>query len=292
MTYATFIQNLRNQVGDTRRRVHVDWTGDGSTTTFQIPKDYYPVYDVAGTYVVKVNGVTQTEVTNYTLDKETGTLVFGVAPPNGQAVIIDHSAVHLTDASWLDIVNRVILSLGDDFWKEFVDTTNFTTTANMLSLALTASQPNCIAVYEFAHRLNTGEDWQPVENFTNWRYDKDNNTIYIGSREIFTATGELLKIRGLKKYTLGDDTGDTLDVQDAFLTILEFGSIGRYWRYRYKDVVELVTKFTQEPSRTPLQELIMLADRAERDYEREKAKLKPQKPARQIPVYKEGGGRP
>ena len=49
---------------------------------------------------------------------------------------------------------------------------------------------------------------------------------------------------------------------------------------------------TQESSRTPLQELIMLSDRFDRLYEQEKAKLKPGKPARIIPLYKEGGGRP
>lgn len=290
MTYATYITQLRNQVGDTRRRVHVDWTADGATTVFQMPTDTFPVLDQSATYTVKFATVTKTEGTDYTLDKETGTLVTIATQSNGVAITIDSSAVYVTDAGWLQIINDVIKSLGDDFWKEFVDET-LLTTANMLSLALTG-QPNCIAVYDFWYRQNTSENWETVENFTNWRYDRENNKIYLGDRTQFTVANELLKIRGLKTYTLGTAVTDTVDVQDRFITIIEFGAIGRFWRYRYKFVVELVSKMTQESSRTPLQELIMLSDRFDRLYEAEKAKLKPAKPPRIIPQYKEGGGRP
>lgn len=295
MLYSALITQLRNQVGDTKRRIHVDFTGDGTTTVFQLPTETFPVYDGTGTsaHVLKVAGVTQTENTNYTLDKDAGTIVFiTTAPGNGVALTFDAIAVYLTDQNWLDIINSVIYSMGDDFWKEFVDTTNFTATANMLSLSLVASQANAIAVYEFQRRVATTDDWTPVENDCNWRYDRDNNIIYIGIRNAFTLTGELLRIRGLKKYTIGTAVTDTLDVQDKFLTIIEYGSIARYWRFRYKSVVELVSKMSQEASRTPLQELIMLSDRFDRLYEIEKGKLKPAKPAHIIPPYKNGGGRP
>ena len=292
MLYSALITNLRNQVGDTRRRVHVDWTGDGTTTIFQLPDECFPVLDQSGTYALKVAGSTQTENTNYSLDKNTGTIVFlTTAPTNGQAVTWDGSAVYLTDANWLELINSGIRSMGDDFFKEFIDTAH-TATANMLSLSLVSLQANCIAVYEFQRRTATTDNWQGVEQDTNWRYDRDNNIIYLGIREAFDTTGELLRIRGLKTYTLGDEVTDTIDVQDKFLTIVEYACISRYWRWRYKSVVELVSKMSQEASRTPLQELIMLSDRFDRLYEIDKAKLKPAKPARIIPPYKEGGGRP
>ncbi len=292
MTYAQLITQLRNQVGDTRRRVHVDFTGDGTTTIFQLPTDTFPVLDQSGIYTLKVAGSTQTENTNYTLDKDAGTIVFiTTAPGNGIALTWDASACYLTDQNWLDIINAVIYSMGDDFWKEFIDTAH-TATANMLSLSLVSLQANAIAVYEFQRRVATTDDWEPVEQDCNWRYDRDNNVIYIGIRDTFTLTGELLRIRGLKKYTIGTAVTDTIDTQDKFLTILEYGSIARYWRYRYKSVVELVSKMSQEASRTPLQELIMLSDRFDRLYEIEKGKLKPGKPAHIIPPYRNGGGRP
>lgn len=291
MNYLTWINQLRAQSGDIKRRVHVDWTGNNSDTVFQMPADTFPVLDDDTTYTVKVNGVTQTETTHYSLDKTTGTLTMVNTPGSNIPVTIDSVAVYLRDADWLQITNDVIRSLGDDFWKEFVDTAH-TTTANMLSLSLTSLQPLAIAVYEFQHRQNSSSEWRAVEEICNWRYDRDNNIIYIGVQTAFPNTGDALRIRGLKTYTLGDTTDDTLDVQDKFLTVLEYGCLARYWRWRYKDVVELVSKMTQESSRTPLQELIMLSDRFDRLYDIEKSKLKPQKPARMIPQFKHGGGRP
>ena len=292
MLYSALITQLRQQVGDVRRRVHVDFTGDGSTTVFILPTDTFPVFDQAGTFTLKVATVTQTENTDFTLDKDSGTIVFITTPPtNGAAITWDASAVYLTDANWLDVINQVIKSLGDDFWKEFVDTAH-TATANMLSLSLVALQANTIAVYDFQRRTATTDDWVPVEEDVNWRYDRDNNIIYIGNINAFTVTGELLRIRGLKKYTLGTATSDTVDVQEKFETIIEYGCIARYWRWRYKSVVELVSKMSQEASRTPLQELIMLSDRFDRLYEIEKGKLKPGKPAHIIPPYRNAGGRP
>jgi len=290
MLYSALITQLRNQVGDTKRRIHVDFLGDGATTVFQLPVDTFPVLE--SSYTLKVATVAKTETTDFTLDKNAGTIVFvNTAPTNGQAVTFDATAVYLTDANWLDVINQVIYSLGDDFWKEFIDTAH-TATINMLSLSLVALQANCIAVYEFQRRTSTSSNWTTVETNTNWRYSRDENIIYISDREAFTLTGELIRIRGLKKYTIGTAITDTLDVQDKFLTILEYGCIARYWRWKYKDVVELVSKMSQEASRTPLQELIMLSDRFDRLYEIEKGKLKPGKPARVIPRYLEGSGRP
>lgn len=292
MTYSTFIGQLRTQVGDTRRRVHVNWVGDAITTIFQMPTDTFPIFDQVNTILVRRAGSIITEGTDFTLDRETGTLVMNVVPAVGETLTIDCSAVYLLDSTWLLIINDVIRSLGDDFWKEFVDEDNLKTTANMLSIPLSPHQEGCIAVYDFWYRPNNSVNWSTVENFTNWRYDRENNRIYIGDKYVFGASGEPLKIRGLKAYTLGTNITNAVDVQDRFLTIIEYGAVARYWRYRYKNVVELVSKLSTEPSRTPLQELIMLSDRFDRLYEIEKTKLKPQKPPRIIPQNKDGGGRP
>ena len=292
MTYAEYIAQLRPQVGDNPKRTGASWLADGTITAFQMPKGTFPVYDDASRYVVKDNGTEQTENTDYSLDKESGTLVFATAPSAGHTITIDCSVVHLTNASWISHINAGIRSLGKDFFKEFTDDTTFTSTANMLSLSLATGQPNCIAVYGFQWRGSSSEDWEDVSNFVNWRYDPDNNIIHIGLRTAFYATGNALRIRGLKTYTIGDSVSDDLDVQDQYLTVVEYLVKARYWKHRYQDVVETVTKQTQDATRTPLQNLIMLADRAERDYEAEKAKLKPMKPAQFIPKYLEGGGRP
>lgn len=290
MLYSAYISKLRAQVGDVIRMSHLSWTGDGTSKIFELPPDAFPVLE--SSYTIHVDGVTKTETTDFTLDREAGILTFVTAPADTKSITLDCQSVHLQDATWIQIINDTILSLGDDFWKEFVDATSFTTTAQMLSLSLVASQANCIAVYDYWYKASSSGEWQPVENFANWRYDRDNNIIYNGSILDFTVSSQLLKIRGLKKYTLGTLTSDTIDVQDKFMTIIDFGTIARYWRYRYKNVIELISKQTQENTRTPLQELMMLSDRYVRDFENEKARLKPTKPARKIPVYLQGKGRP
>ena len=163
MDYAAKIAELRAQTGDRKRRVHVDWIGDGGTTVFQMPDDTFPILDDAATYEVKVNAVAQTEVTDYSLDEASGTITFVIAPPDTEAITIDSIAVYLRDEDWLHVINDVIRSLGDDFWKEFVDNDNLTTTASMLSLSLVSDHPNCIAVYDFQYRQSTTDNWTVVE---------------------------------------------------------------------------------------------------------------------------------
>lgn len=292
MTYAQFIDQLRAQVGDVKRSIHVFWTADGSTTVFQMPTDSYPVYDDSTTYVVKNAGSTLTENTDYVLDKVAGTITMVSAPTLNNLITIDSKKAYLRDEDWINIVNAVVRSLGDDFFKEFVDVSGLSTTAGMLSLSLVSPHPECIAVNEFFYRNSSSENWRPVESITNWRYDRDNNVIYIGDQNTFSSTGTPLKVRGLKTYLLGDGGADDIDVQSKYWTILEYGAIARYWKWRYKDVVELISKQSQESSRTPLQELIMLSDRFDRLYEMEKVKLKPSKPARFIPSRLPNGGSP
>lgn len=291
MTHATFISRLRVQVGDVEKWVHVDWTGDGNTVLFLMPLLTYPVLE--SSYTVKVGGVTKTEVTDYSLNKETGAITFVTAPTNGTAVSIDNKTVALLDTVWMDIIASSIGSLGDDFWKEFTDETNFVSTANMTSLDLSVLQPKCIAVIDFARRKNgTAMDWCQVEDSANWRFSRDENKIYLGTREAFTTAGEPLKIKGLKSYTIGTATTDVIDVQDRFITILEYACVSRYWRYKIRELVESLAEVTQETTRTKLQEIIMIIDRYDRWYEMEKAKLKPMRPARIIPAFNNRGGRP
>lgn len=289
MLYSTFISSLRVQVGDLEKHVHVDWSGDGTTTVFLMPLLTFPVLE--SSYTVKIGGVTKTETTDYTLNKETGAIVFTSAPANAALITMDAKRVSLLDSVWLDILNATVRSLGDDFYKEFTDDTQVTT-ANMLSFDLATPQPKCIAISDVMYREVSSDDYEPIENFVNWRYARDENKLYFGSREAFPLSGKTIKLKGLKTYVLGTTVADTFDVQDKYLTVIEFGAIARYWRYKFRENIESLSKMTQETTRTPLQELIMLADRYDRWYTEEKAKLKPMKPARIIPVKVQNGGRP
>lgn len=70
-------------------------TGDGSEVDFQLTKTYTDgsythtrtiEKPVSGTVVVEVNGVAQTEGSDYTVDYTTGIVTFGTAPTAGHAV--------------------------------------------------------------------------------------------------------------------------------------------------------------------------------------------------------------
>lgn len=292
MLYSSWITRCRNQSGDLRRRRHIDWLGDNTSTIFQIPDDCYPVLDQSGTYVVKVGGVSKSEGSDYTLDKETGTLVFAAAPGTNVTVTIDHSSVRVTDAGWMQITNDVIKSMGDDFYTEFTDSTNLTTTANMSSLSVNAANTRCTELYDLLYRESSAMPWTPINKLCNWRHQREDNTIYFGRSDVFTTTGWGLKIRGLASYALSDTVSDTMPVQDRFHTVLENGCLDRYWQWRYKEVVQLISKMSTETTRTPLQELIMLSDRYHRLFLDEKNKLKPMKPAYRIPNHNPHGGHP
>ena len=292
MTYASYITTLRNEVGDVSRPVHVDWIADGATSVFQMPVDTFPVLDQSATYTLKKNGSLLTEGTDYTLDKDAGVIVMASTPSANDALAWDGRAIYLTDASWLAIVQDTIRSLGLDFFKEFTDTTTLTTTYQQTILPLATAFPRVFAVYQFQFQNSPTDRFVGVERYANWRFSREDQPLYSGTPDAFPQTGLPIKIRGLSGYNLGSAVTDTIDVQDMYMTIVQYGSIARYWQWRYKSVIELVSKMTQEPTRTPLQELMMLNDRFQRLYEAEKARLKPAKPARIIPAYKEGGGNP
>ena len=279
MLYSDFITALRHQVGDVSRPAHVDFIADGVTTIFQLPTDTFPILDQAGTYQLAKNGTPLSEGGDYSLDKDSGVIIVTSLPAANDALAWDGRATYLTDASWLAIINSTIQSLGLDFFKEFTDSTTLTTVANAVSVALASAFPQIFAVYLFQFQWQPGDNFVGVEKYANWRFSKEDQTIYVGTPDGIPASGLPIKIRGLNKYILGATVGATIDVQSQFMTIVEYGAIARYWRWRYKSVVELVSKMTQEPTRTPLQELMMLSDRFDRLYESEKARLKPMKPA-------------
>lgn len=69
-------------------------TGNGSTTVFQVTRTMgvfkESIYEInpSPAPIVKVNGVTKTVTTDYTINSSTGVITFVVAPPNTQAVTV------------------------------------------------------------------------------------------------------------------------------------------------------------------------------------------------------------
>lgn len=275
MTYGDFIQELRIQSGDLSKSVAADWVANGETKVLLLPLLTYPI--VADSYVLKLAGVALTETTDYTIDLETGRIELVDMPTDGDIFEFTGQRVALTDEAWVIIINDVIRSMSEAFFKEITDIATYTTTANMRSISLA----DFIGVYDIG--------WFPAGSnnrvkVSNWRWSADEQKLYFGDYAEFSVTGRPLYIRGLKKYTLGTVSTDTLDMQDRFLSVLKLGCIAQYWRYKIRENVETISKITQETTRTAIQELIMLADRWDRWFQIEWTKLAPPRPSYSIPV--------
>lgn len=274
MTYGDFIQTLRVQSGDLPKSMAADWVANGETKVLLLPLLTYPV--VADSYTLKLGGVPLTETTDYTINLETGRIDLVDMPSDGDIFEFTGERVSLTDSAWITIVNNVIRSMQEAFFKEVTDIVSYTSSANMRSLALAGF----IAVYDVGWFPSGSNNRQDISN---WRWSPDEEKLYFGDYYEFTTAGRPMFIRGLKKYTLGTDVDDTLDMQDRFLSVLELGCVARYWRYKIRENVETITKITQETTRTALQEIIMLADRWDRWFQIEWQKLSPPRPSYKIP---------
>lgn len=283
MTYGTFIDQLRIQSGDLKKTAGATWTADGSTKVLLLPVLSYPV--LAASYTMKKNGVNLTETTDFTIDLETGRIDIVSLPANGDIFEFVGTRVSLTDNAWIGIINDVIRAMSEAFFKEVTDSVTFTTTAHMRSLALA----DFIAVFDIGYYPTGNTD---LVNAQNWRFSPDEEKAYFGDYDEFQATGNVVKVRGLKKYTLGALISDTLDMQDRFLGVLKLGCIAQYWRYKIRENVENLAKITQDTTRTGIQELIMLADRYDRWFQIDWQKLSPPRPSHRIPIFNPRKGRP
>lgn len=285
MLYSAYISKLRAEVRDLAKPMHNDMTGDGSTTLFQLTD--FPVLE--GSYIVQVASSQKTENTDYTIDRESGLITFAVAPSAAAAVDVDYKYAHLTDASWLTIINRVLSDMRGEFFREVVNDDFEDTVADEIEKD---APDECIDVIQWWYKTtdNPSVRWTLVKDAgINWRYSKESNKIHLG---IGFNSAYRTKLHYLKGYVLGDATTDDLDIQAEFEGVLQLGCIWKYWDYRLADRVEVTTKVTQERTITPLENIRNLSTHYYRLYLKEKGRKKPTKPGRLLGNSVNGGGTP
>lgn len=274
MLYSDFITRLRAEARDNPRAMHYDWTGDGSIVLFQLGDGDYPVLE--DSYTFKINAVTQTEPSQYSLDNEGGLITTQSAPTDGHPITLDYKKVKVTDDSWLNIINYVIDDMEGSYFRE-VDDPNF---GNATQDAIEYSGPtNCIDVVQFFYRTvdNASLDWEPVIEYTNWRYSKDENELKLGSALV---AGYPMRLHYLKGFARGTAVTDTLDIQDRFLGVLQLGCMWRYYDFLLGLRAQEQTKASKEEDLSPLSSLREQSRHYKRLYEEAKSKKKPTKPSR------------
>jgi hypothetical protein len=284
MLYSEFITILRAEAKDLARPMHNDFTGDGSTSLFVVTDA--PILE--SSYYVKVDGAQKTEGSDYTIDRELGLITFAVAPADKKAVTIDYKYVHLTNYSWIQVINDILKDMEGSFWREVSDPTTLTSEADALTYNCPA---NCIDVINVFYKSSSSSDaWNMLSDYCNWRYSKDLNQILLG-KAFFTA-GYPMKVDYLKGYTPGTLITSTLDIQTKYEPVLKLGCMWRYYDYRLADRVETTTKVSKERTVTPLQNIQALSQHYYKLYLKEKGRNKPTKPMRILTNNKPNGGTP
>jgi len=86
-TSASYTDLAGTMTFQTEGSANDSFTGDGTTKTFQLT--YYPI--VPDSQTVKVDGVTQTEDTDYTINDGTGKLAFTTSPASGAVIEVTYT---------------------------------------------------------------------------------------------------------------------------------------------------------------------------------------------------------
>lgn len=285
MDYAAYISHLRSEAKDLAVPTHFDFRGDGTIAVFTV--DDAPILEAS--YVVKVAGTQKTEGADYTIDRELGAITFATAPALNAAVTIDYKCVHLTDASYIRIINEVLADMSGPFFREVLDDDFDVSEADARTYA---APDNCIDVINWWYRTADDEsiNWVMVREFSNWRYSMDENDLHLGRP--FSTAGYPMKLHYLVGYIPGTASTSTLDIQPRYEGVLTLGCLHRYYDHRMPDRVETDTKVTRERTVTPLQNLQALSQHYYKLYLKEKGRRAPTKPMRLLTSRVAGGGQP
>lgn len=115
------------------------FTGDGSTATFQMyitrtlgsitgrkkvmhPRQLNAFAGVTPAPVVRSNGVTKVETTDYTINYSTGIITFGAGDIPGNGHVVDATFHYDTPVCGVseELATQVVQAFGDDPWQEVV----------------------------------------------------------------------------------------------------------------------------------------------------------------------------
>jgi len=289
LTYSSLISEERIACGDLAKYIHDQQIGDGITTILITSEQ--PVG--TATLLIKKDGTAQIEGTatdGYIVDYQRGVITFATAAAADATLTADYQRERLTDETWVNIVNDTIRDMTPDFWKEVIDTTTSTTVANQKTYDLPSGCLMLVNAY-FKTSSAATENYQTLKSGGyNWRYSRDLNQLILG--DTMETGGYPLRWHYLSSYTLSTLTTATVDVQDAFKTVLQCGVRQRYWEYRQQDKVNLTSMVATEKTMTPLQNILALAQYWGGKYQLVKRSLKPTKPSRPLSSYVEGAGIP
>jgi len=254
MTYLEFINKLRVELKDFARVRRVRFDGDGSTTLFELAD--IPIQDAS--YVVKVTDVVQTEVDDYTLDKDTGLLEFTSAPTAASDNIeITYKSVKVRDEDYLQLINDAIDHFRWIFWKMGTDTSSFTTVKDQYEYDLSSITDILYVIRAYYKDSATATVWKAVSMVTNWKYYT--RLIKLYTDPPFDIDSLPMKLIYLKSLTKGATTSATLDIPTEWLLPFKFYVYARYYEMLIPEKIGDTSAVTTQPSFTPAQAIYNIA---------------------------------
>jgi len=248
MLYSALILTLRSELKDFGRIHQETIDGDASTLNFILKNT--PVKDAS--YVVKIGGVTKTETTDYTIDKDTGVLTFVSAPASGSDnVSVSYQSVKIRDADYIQLINDGIDHFRWKFWKETDNSTTITTVRNQYEYDLSTLTGILYVLNVWYKSSSAATDWNSVQAFTNWKWLARQTKLYTDPP--FDTSSLPIKIRYLKSFTKGTATTATVDIPDEILLPFKYYIYARFYERIIPEKISETAAVTTFPSFAPVQ---------------------------------------
>ena len=283
MTYLQFINKLRVELKDLPRLQRDRWDGDGTTKIF--PLSAVAIKDA--TYVVKVGGVTQTEVTHYTIDKDVGIITFVAAPASASDnVECTYQAVNIRDEDYVEIINDGIDYFRWKFWRMDIDTTTLTSVKDQYEYDCSGIT-GILYILNAWYKISSGATvWQTIQSLTNWKYYTRLQKLY--TNPPFTGSSYPMKLLYLKSFTKGTTASATLDIPDEWLLPYKFYCYARYYERLIPEKIHETAAITTFPTYTPAQVTFNIAEAYYGKADKIATKIAPKLPP--MPIKQLSGG--
>lgn len=287
-TYSEFVLELRKQVRDLERSELDTFDGDGATTRFVLSHDNV----VDSTYVVKVGGVTKTENTHYTINKDSGEVTFtsGNVPASGNDnVTVEYRYTKVRDDQFIEMANEAIDAYEQDLWETALDDSTLTTTANAYEISLATISANVLFVIDAYYKVSSAatSPWISLGTVTNAKFLKDQNKLAINPP--FSTTGYPLKFNYGRKFTKATALAGTFAPPQKFWSVYKFEVKAKYLeRLAFERIHETSVVVMEGVAYTPSDSLFREAERLRNLAKDELKKVRPKRPAKTIPIQVEG----
>ena len=287
MTYTEFIAKLRVELKDfgelDRFIVGDKWSGDGSTKIFVT--DFRPIKD--GSYTIKVGGVTKTETTDYSVDKDLGLLTFVSAPASStDNVEMLYKYVKIRDEDYLEIINDGIDHFKWKLWAMGIDTTTLTSVKDQYEYDCSGIT-GILYIINAWYKSSSGSDiWTAIQSMTNWKYYTRLQKLYTDPP--FDSNSLPMKLLYLKSIAKGTAVGDTLNIPTEWLLPFKYYIYGRYYEMLIPERIHDVSAVTTQPSFSPAQVIYNIAQSFYEKADRIANKLAPKLPPMAIKQLHQG----